>query len=331
MGLLDHPGERRKIHRVAVPHVGGLALFAGLLVGLALAGEGGWWSAPMLGAWLLVIVGTLDDQLQLGPRLRLLAQAGAALLLTLGGGVTLDSLGNLLGFGNIQLGIFAVPFTVFAMVGIINAFNMIDGIDGLAGGLALLALGCVLLIAPPQGHLLTVMLCIMGALIPFLLCNLELPGGRRCKVFLGDAGSLLLGYVVVWALVSATQTPSGAGGAGIEAVTALWLVAIPLMDTLAVMLRRISLGRHPFEADQGHLHHLLSRYFNDQRPALMLILAAAAAMAGMGLIGNVVNVNTPTLFYGALALFATYLLLLRNAARLYRRTRYRPRPVAPKI
>ena len=132
-GLMDHPGERRRIHREAVPRVGGLAIFAGLLVSLVVA-------PPLTaaeryglaGAALLVLVGALDDRYQLGPRVRLLAQLGAGLLLTLGGGVVIPSLGDLLGTGPLGLGAWAVPFTLVAVVGLINALNMIDGIDGLA-------------------------------------------------------------------------------------------------------------------------------------------------------------------------------------------------------
>jgi hypothetical protein len=129
------------------------------------------------------------------------AQVVAALLLTLGGGVTLTSLGNLLGFGAIDLGLLSVPFTVFAMVGVINAVNMIDGIDGLAGGLILIALGALLFLAPQIGPIQILLLATIAALIPYVVCNLELFGVTGRKIFLGDAGSLLLGYILVWALV----------------------------------------------------------------------------------------------------------------------------------
>ena len=148
-GLMDHPGERRRIHREAVPCVGGLAIFAGLLaslaVGPALTAAAGY---GLAGAALLVLVGALDDHYQLGPRVRLLAQLGAGLLLTLGGGVVIPSLGDLLGTGPLVLGAWAVPFTLVAVVGLINALNMIDGIDGLAAGVTVIAVGGLLVYLP---------------------------------------------------------------------------------------------------------------------------------------------------------------------------------------
>lgn len=142
VGLLDHPTERRKIHGNPVPLIGGIAIFYGLLLArMALEPPNPQqWLFGLLGCKVLVVIGVLDDHSGLGARVRLLAQTVAALLMTLGAGVTLHSLGDLLGFGPIELGPLAVPFTVFAVVGIINAFNMVDGIDGLAGGLVLIAL-----------------------------------------------------------------------------------------------------------------------------------------------------------------------------------------------
>lgn len=261
IGLIDHPGERRKVHRHSVPPIGGLAISIGLAASILVA-------LPfditylygMAGAALLVVVGAIDDRFGLGAKERLLAQAIAALLLTAGSGVTLTSLGDLLGFGTIELGPLAIPFTAFAMVGIINAVNMIDGIDGLAGGLILIALATLLMLAPTFGPLQVIMLMTIAAMIPYMVCNLELFGIEKRKIFLGDAGSLLLGYILVWALIDSADTPGG-----INPVTALWLTALPLMDTLRVMGRRILAGGSPFSADAGHLHHFLSRVLHSTR------------------------------------------------------------------
>jgi UDP-GlcNAc:undecaprenyl-phosphate/decaprenyl-phosphate GlcNAc-1-phosphate transferase len=314
IGLMDHPGERRKVHRHAVPPIGGIAIFAGLFAGCLSAGlietthiYG------MAGAALLVLVGALDDRFGLGPRVRFLAQIAASLMLTLGCGVTLSSLGDLFGSGPIDLGPFAVPFTVFAMVGIINAFNMIDGIDGLAGGLALIVIGTLLLLASEIGPVQIMMLAMIAALIPYLVCNLELFGVTGRKVFLGDAGSLLLGYMLVWMLVDAARP-----GGSIDPVTALWLVAIPLMDTLRVMGRRILRGVSPFSADAGHLHHFLSRVFHSTRKALILMLSAAILLAAVGVLGLYHQIGQALMFYAALSIFAVYLLVAGYVHRLAR-------------
>ena len=337
-GLMDHPGERRRIHREAVPRVGGLAIFAGLLASLVIA-------PPLTaaeryglaGAALLVLVGALDDRYQLGPRVRLVAQLGAALLLTLGGGVVLTSLGDLLGTGPLGLGAGALPVTLVAVVGLINALNMSDGIDGLAAGVTLIGVGSLLPFLPTGSPLALLLSATLAALVPYLVGNLEL-GRCRCKVFLGDAGSMLLGYLLVWGLIAASRGPAGLGAVtapgvleglapvaahgsleslapitapgvleALAPVTALWLVAIPLMDTLAVMGRRLSQGRHPFHADRGHLHHRLARLFHSPRRALIVLLALALLLAGIGLAGQLLAVPEALMFALALAVFGGYL------------------------
>lgn len=324
LGLIDHPGERRKVHRHPVPPIGGIAIFSGILASslLTLPGHPSLLFG-LLGAGLLVCVGALDDRFGLGPRVRLAAQTGAVLLLTLGGGVTLTSLGDLLGLGPIDLGPLAVPFTVFAMVGIINAFNMIDGIDGLAGGLMLIGVGPLLVLAPDIGPLQVMLLAAIAALIPYLICNLELLGCTGRKVFLGDAGSMLLGYLLVWALVDAAG-PRRA----IDPVTALWLTAVPLMDALGVMGRRMLQGTSPFTADRAHLHHLLSRISGSTRVSLLLMLSGAAALAAVGVAGRVYEAPTPVLFYAGILVFVAYLVFLRLVQRLHRSVRRRRRQLA---
>ena len=279
LGLLDHPSERRKIHSDATPLIGGIAIFCGFLVCSVICLP---WEAcrvcGALGAAILVVVGVVDDRYQLGHHIRFLAQIAAALLLTLGVGVHLESLGDLLGLGEIHLSYLATPITVFAIVGIINAFNMIDGIDGLAAGLALSALTPLLLIMPQgQSHTHFLVLALIAATVPYLVCNLELCCCKGRKVFLGDAGSMLLGYVVVWALIEVSQNQHA-----IRPVTALWLVAIPLMDTFSVMGRRVLSRRSPFSADRGHLHHVLSRLLGSPRRALFPMLLSAVALAALG-------------------------------------------------
>lgn len=312
IGLVDHPGERRKTHRHSVPPIGGIAIFIGVAASiLVVAPFDVQFLYGMAGATLLVIVGAIDDRFGLGAKERLIAQALAALLLTVGGGVTLTSLGDLFGFGTIELGPLSIPFTVFAMVGIINAVNMIDGIDGLAGGLILIALTTLLLLAPTFGPLQVIVLMTIAAMIPYMICNLELFGIEKRKIFLGDAGSLLLGLILVWALVDSADSPGG-----INPVTALWLTALPLMDTLRVMGRRILAGGSPFSADAGHLHHFLSRVLHSTRKALVLMLLTAILLTIVGVLGLTSQVSEALMFYSSLVVFATYLLVAHYVHRI---------------
>jgi UDP-GlcNAc:undecaprenyl-phosphate GlcNAc-1-phosphate transferase len=325
LGLMDEPSGRRKTHRHAVAPVGGIAIFAALLIALIVHGnpsvELGY---GLLGAAVLVIVGVLDDRFDLGYRLRFLAQIVAASILTLGADIQLFSLGDLLGLGPVELGMIAVPLTVFAIVGLINAFNMVDGIDGLAGGLALIALSGTLILLPPGADVMAFVLpALIAAIIPYLAFNLEAPGFRGRKVFLGDAGSLLLGYMVAWALINTSQS-----GGNLTPVTALWLAAVPLLDTFSVMGRRLIQGRSPFTADHGHLHHRLLRLTGSARTALVIILSVAAACALLGVLASEHQVSEPQLFALAWVTFGAYALLQRGLPSAYRWLRRRRRKLA---
>lgn len=348
LGLMDHPGERRKLHRHSVAPIGGVCVFIGLMAALVVDGiTSAQLGAGLLGAGLLVVVGAFDDRFSLGYRLRLLAQIGAALILTLGADVRLESLGNLFGTGAVDLGSMSVPFSVFAIVGLINAFNMIDGIDGLAAGLALLALLGVLLAEPvPSAFLVFLAPLLILALLPYLACNLGLRGFRNKKIFLGDAGSMLLGYVVVWALIDASQpavaahwaavsvAEASAGAkpamelgpdAGIAPITAIWLVALPLMDTFNVMGRRMLRRRSPFKADRGHLHHLLTRTSGCARSALVVMLSFAMVLAMLAIVVQDLGWAEPTLFYLAIGVFVLYVLIQSRVPRMYQALQRRRR------
>ncbi|MFZ1575434.1 MAG: MraY family glycosyltransferase [Chromatiaceae bacterium] len=321
IGLMDHPNKRRKAHRHPVPLTGGIAIFSGLVAGalgsltLETATLHG-----LLGAAVILLVGGLDDRFEVPTHWRLLGQVAAALILVLGAGVEIDSLGDLLGMGPIETGPLAILFTVVAIVGIINAFNMIDGIDGidgLTGGLAFIVLGILSILTwAAGGDLSFLLLAVMVAIIPFLACNLELWRRGCSKAFLGDGGSMLLGYIVVWALIEATQTQGA-----IAPVTALWLVGIPLLDILATMVRRLIAGKSPFSADRGHLHHLLSRLFGSARIALALILLGALLLAGIGLAGEHLGLAESVMFGLALLVFLGYLWMTRIIRCSYRALR----------
>ena len=197
--------------------------------------------------------------------------------MTLGGGIMIESVGNLFGFGDIPLGPLAIPFTVLAIVGICNAFNMIDGIDGLAGSVALLAIIALLfLVGDTQSNML--MLILSGSLLGYLFFNLGFMGNQR-KVFLGDAGSTLLGVFIVWLLIKHSQGTK----ANLSPSIALWIVALPLMDTVAVMLHRIRRGFSPTRPGRDHWHHLLMDTGKTQRQTLIIMLLFAVTLCGYAL------------------------------------------------
>jgi UDP-GlcNAc:undecaprenyl-phosphate GlcNAc-1-phosphate transferase len=253
LGLMALPGGH-SVHEVATPVVGGLGMLAGLgtawLVSDAIQSN----IATALGATGLVMIGLWDDRHGLGAGSKFTAQAVIVTLALWFDQEVLHSLGGLLPGMELRLGILALPFTVFAVLGLINALNMIDGLDGLAGKVALsicaiLALGLWMVGAT---HRLATALALIGVISAFLLFNARFPWRRRALLFMGDTGSMLLGYLVAVAAIKATQRAPG-----IPPITALWICGLPIIDTLSVMVRRIRQGRPAMTGAQDHLHHLL--------------------------------------------------------------------------
>jgi len=254
LNLLDHP-RGRKDHEFPTPVTGGLAMALGALVVVA-ALQPALLTVPfLLAGAILVVVGLLDDIYDLRWWWRIAAQICAALLMVESGGMRIEQLGQLVGVSGTGLGVLAVPFTVFATVGIINAVNMIDGVDGLAGSLVLAALVMLAAAAMYSGNgvLVDRALVMAGAVAGFLLWNLRHPWLKRAKVFMGNAGSAFLGLVIASISFQLTQNP----GHPVSPVLALWLLPIPIMDCLVLIARRTKEGRSPFDAGRDHIHHFM--------------------------------------------------------------------------
>ncbi len=254
VGLVDSPCER-KAHQGDIPLVGGIAIFSGLLIVALSFGIMADHLVFFVAASVLVAVGVWDDKKGISPLLRLALQAGAVLIIATFGETVISDLGNIIPVvGTIELNWMAIPFTVFAGVGVINAFNMTDGVDGLCGTLTLVALtglGVIAALAGKQSDLLLIM-ALSGGLIGFLIFNVRLPGRKQAKAFLGDAGSYLLGLSVLYLAVRLSQ----GGERAMAPVTALWFCTLPLVDTVGMILRRVRRGRSPFSADREHIHHV---------------------------------------------------------------------------
>lgn len=278
-GLLDRPTARKR-HAGDVPLTGGIAIFISLLFGTFVLGIRPY-NYPMLTiACAVFVVGVFDDVRHVRASTRLLLGFGSGILLATLGQIPITNVGNLLALGDIPLLALTVPLTALAVCGLSNAFNMIDGIDGLAAGTILLPLLVLYLLALQAGHpLVGSLLPMLVPLAVFLLFNLG-PNTRLLpKMFLGDAGSVTLGFLVTASLVYFSQGEA----AVIKPVTALWLVAVPLMDMLATMLRRYRRGTALMQADRSHLHHTLMDMGLGRRETLALLIAYAAACAIVGL------------------------------------------------
>jgi UDP-GlcNAc:undecaprenyl-phosphate GlcNAc-1-phosphate transferase len=247
LGLLAEPGEHR-VHQTATPMVGGLAIFLGLSLGVVLIDRS---FAPLLPSlFLMCVIGAIDDRHHLPSWVRFLAQAVAAYLMIALSNVALLDLGSLFSSNQVVLldPMWSTAITMFACIGVINAVNMSDGLDGLAGSLVFLVLLSMLLIGHPSQGLLLISL---SAVAGFLSWNVRV-ARRRAKVFMGDAGSTMLGLLLAYLLIQYSQVDNG-----FLPVTALWVLALPLIDAVAVLLVRPMRGRSPFSADRIHYHHQL--------------------------------------------------------------------------
>jgi len=308
IGLVDTP-HGRKQHHGEVPLTGGIAMFLGFLFALLTL------SISLLpfrsfiaGCALLVFIGVLDDFHELSARARFVAQTLAALLMVAWGKVELSNLGDLFFAGNVHLGEWGLPFTVIAVIGIINAVNMTDGVDGLAGGLAFVELGWLLFLAY-QNQLLpemAVLSIILASLLGFLCFNFPIPGRKRALAFMGDAGSMLLGFVLVFFLIELSQGQSRIA----SPVTMLWIMTLPLFDIGGVMLRRLSQRRSVFAPDREHLHHIMQG-FGLNSLQISLTLCVVALLCGLvGITLTHFHVSDGIMFISFLVLFVVYLSLL---------------------
>lgn len=310
-GLVDRP-DARKCHRGRIPLIGGLCFFLGLVAGLSYLGNVDRFVVILLAASaLIMLMGLLDDLYDLSVKARLIMQVAAAVGVIAFTGVHVDSLGHLFGDADLRLHALGIPLTVIAVVGLMNAFNMLDGIDGLAGALTMVAIVAVLTFSTGSGWqafgVLVLLQVLLAAMVPYLGVNLGWPDGR--KIFMGDAGSTVVGFLLAWSLVYLSQRQVGR----LAPVDALWCVAIPVMDTLAVMVRRMSIGRSPFKPDRQHLHHLLLDAGFSPRATLVLIVGAGGLLAMTGYaVRGLPQMFNLALFAGLLALYlARFPALLR--------------------
>ena len=307
--LVDAPSGRKQ-HQGVIPLVGGVAIFTTVTLALFISPE--LTRNPLLYLFcssVLVFTGAMDDKYDISVKARLLIQVIMSVVTIHFGGLYLGNLGNLFGFGEITMNTpLSYIITTLAIVGTINAFNMVDGIDGLLGGLAtvtFLSLGYLFWL-DNQLDLYHFCFVVVIATLPYVMLNLGFPFGRRFKVFMGDAGSVFIGFTVIWLLVNGTQGES----TPLRPVTALWLIALPLMDMATIMIRRIRKGQSPFKPDREHLHHICLRLGLSSQITLIAICSLAALFAYIGILGEKAQISEAVMFGAFLGLFAAYYLFV---------------------
>lgn len=280
--LVDVPGGR-KVHEQATPTHGGIAIY--LAVGctlLFLQQQDVTLTLGLMGILAFVLViGALDDAVEIPAKQRLVLQTLCALALIGATGTTITSLGNLFWMKNIQLGFMAVPFTVFCYLAGVNAINMLDGADGLAGSIISVILGCLALLFYLSGNLFcfTISIVTLAATLGFLALNFRFRKNRRAKLFMGDSGSMFLGFLVVWLTIQATQ----GSNAVMPPAFALSLLAVPLLDSGAVLFNRLRSGRSPFSPGRDHVHHFLQSLSLEPSQICLVLAAGCATILGLAM------------------------------------------------
>jgi UDP-GlcNAc:undecaprenyl-phosphate/decaprenyl-phosphate GlcNAc-1-phosphate transferase len=318
-GLVDDPGGRKR-HGQTVPLTGGISLTVGFFLALAL-------SLPAMGEHLvllvsmllLALIGVLDDLGEVSPRTKLGVQVVAAVLMTSWANHFLVHLGDLFGRGDIELNNWGIPLTVFATVALINGINMLDGLDGLAGGLVFLMLAFFAVFADWGGEVgsLKILVVLLGALAGFLLFNLPHRWRGHRRTFMGDTGSLVLGFTVAWFSIDLTQGSHQV----VPPVVMLWIAGVVLFDVFTVTVRRILRRRDPAAPDRGHIHHILLRRGLSPARATAVLLLANLAMGVVGALGWALSVPESWMFACYVATGLCYLGLFLFPARLIRRRR----------
>ena len=296
--LYDVP-DARKVHTMPVPRLGGLSFFPVILMSmfLVIGFRLYFWDMDtsslsfnmlyeylflFVGMTLLYLVGVCDDLVGVGYRYKFAVQIAAALLLVLSGN-WFDSFGDLFGIYSVPAWM-GMPFTVFIVVYITNAINLIDGIDGLASGLCCIALSVLSVIFFLRGQYVYALLaiCTLGILMPFWCYNVFGNANRGHKLFMGDAGSLTLGYVISFLIIHMSVTNEVSPTlSNPYMVIAFSTVLVPLLDVIRVVLHRLREHKNPFLPDKNHFHHKLLRTGMRVRMVMVTILGIAVSFIGL--------------------------------------------------
>lgn len=309
VGLVDKPNER-KLHAGHIPLIGGISIFMAVLMASLL-----WLPNTLelrmylIASAMMVFIGAVDDKFDLKVRIRIIGQLIVASLMIYGVGGYISNLGNLFGLGDVTLGPVGIIFTYVGIIVVINAFNMVDGIDGLIGCLSIntFASVAILFIMSDQTNYISYPLILATAIIPYLIFNLGLTKKAK-KIFMGDAGSMFIGLSVIWLLTMGTQNEN----ASFRPVTALWICAVPLMDMLAIVVRRYKNGKSPFKPDRDHLHHILQRIGYNTSQALVIISTFSIIMSMIGLAGEYFKVPDRVMLTGFILMFMGYVVVIRK-------------------
>ena len=302
INAIDIPNER-KVHDHPIPRLGGLGIYGGFLLGYMLFGKHSiQMNAILIGSFIILITGIFDDIRPIPAKYKLISQIIGASVIPLYGGIVLQDISA---FGlYLNFGIFAYPITILFIVGIVNCINLIDGLDGLSSGIAsiyFLTVGIIaLLLNNSNGLDITLTFIMLGSTLGFLLHNFH-----PAKIFMGDSGSMFLGYIIaVIALLGFKNVTLT------SFVVPMFLLAIPVMDTLFAILRRLINHKPIGMPDKNHLHHQLLNMKLSQTKTVLVIYFVDILFAVASILYVIGNQMLGTNMYGIIIYIVLLLLTL---------------------
>jgi UDP-GlcNAc:undecaprenyl-phosphate GlcNAc-1-phosphate transferase len=309
---LDIPGGRRT-HKKVTPRWGGFAFFIGVLPVLFAVGSGRMLISYVAASAVMIGIGMLDDRKQLPYTVKFGGMLAAVAIVIFGGNVVVHTIGDYGPWGTGDLGRLSIPFTFFGIVGVTNAINLLDGLNGLAGGVSLLGFLFMGIAAAHGGNMPLAIVCFafVGALAAFLRFNFP-----HARVFMGDTGSLFLGFSLSVVAVVLTQNRHHP----VDPMLPVLVLFIPIFDALRVMFVRMLNRRNPFHADKSHLHYLLVR----RRVPFPITVAFLWALTAVFGIAALIMIDEPSFSFLEIAVYGAVIMGLLTEALVWRQKKYAP-------
>lgn len=312
VGAIDVPKDERRVHKHPIPRMGGIAIFLGFICSiLVFVDMTTQTSGLLMGALIIAVMGAVDDIVSLKPWVKLLGQLAAALV-AIRSGLVFNYISTINIFSSetaVAIGDLSIPFTMLWIIGCTNAVNLIDGLDGLAVGVSAISSFTMLVVSVfvAEPAVSVIMAALSGACLGFMPYNLN-----PAKIFMGDVGSQLLGYVLA--------TASIMGMFKFHAIIAflipVFALAVPLADTVFAFFRRIAHGQSPFHADKGHFHHRLLAMGMSQKQAVAVLYSVSAVLGlfAVLLAGDSVILKVICVLLAFVICLAAWFVVLRKFA-----------------
>ena len=308
VGAMDIPNER-KIHKEPIPRLGGLGIYGGFLLGYMLFGQHSvQMNAILIGSFIILVTGIIDDIKPVPAKYKILGQMAGAAVIPLYGGIVLQDVSA---FGiYLNFGVFAYPVTIIFIVALINCINLIDGLDGLSSGISsiyFLTVGIIgLLLNNSNGLDIALTFIMLGSTLGYLFHNFP-----PAKIFMGDSGSMFLGYIIaVIALLGFKNITLT------SVIVPMLLLAIPIMDTLFAILRRLINHKPIGEPDKNHFHHQLLKLNLSKKKTVLMIYLIDMLFAIASILYAIGNRMLGTNIYGIekyiILLVLTEILVIRT-------------------